>query len=218
MAIPGNGFLRRDAAIAYTAMHQRALRDGVSLAIYEGAIRRTYRPYTAQVAARKMWCDQGKCGNAAVPGTSNHGLALATDLMSWTQRNWIDRHGAVYGWAKRWSDAAHEWWHLKWLAGVWKGDIFDLGPRTLKPGCRPGDDVATLKKMLRRLPMKRRGKDGQVRYFRTTWPVDGRYGFRVRKAVRLFQGDHRLTADGICGPQTWEAIRKAAEQEKARRR
>jgi len=36
--------------------------------------------------------------------------------------------------------------------------------------------------------------------------VDGVYGAGTEAAVRRFQGDHGLTADGIAGPRTWEAL------------
>jgi hypothetical protein len=114
--IKGNGWLRKDAARAYNAMASAAARDGVDLSIWEQSVRRTYRPLTAQQLAWSIY----PRGQAAVPGTSNHGWGLAVDLMNLTQRRWIDRHGARYGWSKRWSDAQHEWWHLKYRPGVYK--------------------------------------------------------------------------------------------------
>lgn len=45
--------------------------------------------------------------------------------------------------------------------------------------------------------------------------VDGKYGDRTIAAVAAFQKDHRLTADGICGPLTWAAVDEAlADKEK----
>lgn len=41
--------------------------------------------------------------------------------------------------------------------------------------------------------------------------VDGDFGRMTRLAVITFQGDHKLTADGICGPATWAALIAAAE-------
>lgn len=206
--IPGNGRLVIAAAMAYTAMYLAAKRAGVSLTIIEGAIRRTYREYAAQVAARRMWCAQGRCGNAAVPGTSNHGWGITVDLMTLAQRRWIDAHGAVYGWAKKWSDAAWEWWHLKWKAGVWHGHVtIHTGPRVLRPGSRPGKDVQALQVLLRRagyIPAKRH--------------VGKTYGLRTRRAVRKFQKDHHLKVDSIVGPKTLKAIKKAAAKALAKRR
>ena len=54
------------------------------------------------------------------PGTSNHGLAVAVDLMSTAQRQTIDRIGARFGWSKSWSDASWEWWHIRYQPGHFK--------------------------------------------------------------------------------------------------
>ena len=39
--------------------------------------------------------------------------------------------------------------------------------------------------------------------------ADGKYGDDTIKAVKAFQKDHGLTADGVCGPKTWDALDKA---------
>lgn len=117
----GHPLLRKDVAAAYLAMHEESMaRFGVSLAIDEGTIRRTYRELSAQYLAKAQ-----EGSNAATPGTSNHGWALATDLMSKKQRWVIDQIGEKYGFAKAWSDAAWEWWHIKWREGVWDGKRYD---------------------------------------------------------------------------------------------
>ena len=41
--------------------------------------------------------------------------------------------------------------------------------------------------------------------------IDGDFGTATEKAVEQFQKDHGLTVDGICGPKTLEALRKAVE-------
>jgi hypothetical protein len=120
--IPGtNAGLVRLAAFSYRAMHERSLAArGVSLHLIDGDIGRAYRSFARQVIARNFWCAQGKCGNAAVPGTSNHGLGLAVDLMTMAQRSSIDAVGRPFGWAKEWSDAPNEWWHLRWRDTGWR--------------------------------------------------------------------------------------------------
>jgi hypothetical protein len=120
--IPGsNAGLLKPAALAYKAMHYHSLKTtGVSLHLIDGSIGRAYRNFARQVIARNFWCGLGKCGNAALPGTSNHGLGITVDLMTTAQRAAVDRVGAPFGWAKKWSDAAWEWWHIKFLAGIWE--------------------------------------------------------------------------------------------------
>lgn len=120
--IPGtNAGLLKPAALAYRAMHFRSLKvTGVSLHLIDGSIGRAYRNFARQVIARQFWCAQGKCGNAAEPGTSNHGLGTTVDLMTLEQRSAIDRVGEPFGFAKRWSDAPHEWWHIRWQDMGWK--------------------------------------------------------------------------------------------------
>jgi len=108
--IPGsNAGLLKPAALAYTAMHYASVdRFGISLAIIDGQVGRTYRSYARQVLAKQIYGS-----NAATPGYSNHGLGLAIDLMSNAQRSAIDRIGAYFGYSKACSDASWEWWHVK---------------------------------------------------------------------------------------------------------
>jgi hypothetical protein len=202
MGIPGNGRLRRGGpAESYTAMTARARSDGVDMKLWESSMRRTYRELAAQIQARNFWCGQGRCGNAAVPGTSNHGWGINVDLMSMAQRSWIDRHGSTYGWSKRWSDAANEWWHITYQSGHWNGHTVPTGPRILKRGVRPGDDVKELQKLLRQAghwPQKRK--------------VGRKFGPNTVRAVKRFQRKHKLKADGVVGPKTMRALKRAARR------
>lgn len=112
--IPG-GRLRKDAAEAWNAMNAESERRfGVTLR--PTGPRSSYRSFSEQVALRRLYL-AGKGDLAAVPGTSNHGLGLAVDLATPQMRHIVDQIGAKYGWAKRWSDAPTEWWHLKWRPG-----------------------------------------------------------------------------------------------------
>lgn len=112
--LPGpNAGLLKPAALAYTAMHYASLkRNGVSLAIVDGSVGRTYRSYARQLLAKRIYGS-----NAATPGYSNHGWALAVDLMSQAQRAAINSIGSYYGFSKACSDAAWEWWHVKYNPG-----------------------------------------------------------------------------------------------------
>ena len=183
--IPGRGRLRKPAAYAYSAMAARARRDGVNLSIYDGSISRSYRTLAQQYRAKQIYGS-----NAATPGTSNHGLGLAVDLHNWTQRNWIDRRGAAYGWAKKWSDASWEFWHLRWRGGIYKGAA------PFRP-LRYGSMGARVKRVQREL--RRRG-------FQSV-PVKGRthgyYGRSTVSAVKRVQKAHGLSPDGVVGRRTW---------------
>jgi len=115
--IPGsNAGLLKPAALTYKAMHYYSLKvTGTPLTIIDGQVGRTYRSYSRQLLAKQIYGS-----NAATPGFSNHGLALAVDLMYAAQRAAIDRVGRAFGWAKEWSDASWEWWHMKWRDVGWK--------------------------------------------------------------------------------------------------
>jgi hypothetical protein len=104
--------LRPDAAAALEALNvvYRA-RFGANIAITD-----SYRDYDAQVRVR---AEKGNL--AAVPGTSNHGLALAVDLggginsFGTVQHNWMRDNAPAYGWIHpAWAQAngsKPEAWH-----------------------------------------------------------------------------------------------------------
>lgn len=67
------------------------------------------------------------------------------------------------------------------------------------------------------LPTLRRGSSGeyvtllqtkliQLGYDLSPYGADGKYGAKTENAVKAFQKDHGLVADGITGPRTWEAL------------
>lgn len=114
-----SGFLRRRPARAWNAMHAK-IKAETGIDVRPTGSKSSYRTYDQQVELRAMWCNQGKCENAAVPGTSNHGWGLAVDVATPAMRSAIDKFGEPYGWAKKWSDASHEWWHLRYKSGVYR--------------------------------------------------------------------------------------------------
>lgn len=86
-------------------------------------------------------------------------------------------------------------------------DAVHSDPRpVLRPGST-GDAVGTLQAMLRALQFD--------------LAVDLYYGPATELAVKVFQRDHGLTADGIVGPMTWDALEQAtaaaSDREPARR-
>ncbi len=70
---------------------------------------------------------------------------------------------------------------------------------TLRKGAK-GERVRELQKRLMELG-----------YQLPNYGADGDYGAETIKAVKEFQQNHGLTADGVTGPKTWAALKKAAE-------
>jgi putative peptidoglycan binding protein/D-alanyl-D-alanine carboxypeptidase-like protein len=189
------GRLIRPAAAAFNAMNAESQRRfGVTLRP-TGPVS-SYRPISAQWYFWNLY-RSGRGNLAAYPGTSNHGWGLAVDFASPQMRAIVDRIGAKYGWAKRWSDAPSEWWHIRWRSGVWHGRVPPPAHRTLRRGSR-GRDVGRLQWRLRQLGHKRvpaKGKRGR-RYF----------GASTVRAVKTFQKNHHLKPDGVVGPATWTRL------------
>ena len=42
------------------------------------------------------------------------------------------------------------------------------------------------------------------------WGADGEFGRDTENALKLFQAEHDITPDGVCGPLTWEALEHGA--------
>jgi hypothetical protein len=96
-----------------------------------------------------------------------------------------------------------EEWHLEANADELKKyaarhkDEPVIRPYYMKP-FRPNDKdaVIRLQKLLKGLNMSS--------------VVNGKYGKWTRTAVRRFQGKHGMKIDGVVGPATWRALRKAS--------
>jgi hypothetical protein len=123
--VGGGLFLQREAAASFLAL-QSALRRQVGRSL---GLNAAYRSYAKQQYLYNGYVSHQPGFNlAAYPGMSNHGWGLAIDLASPADRQLVDRFGARYGWAKRWSDAPSEWWHIKFNAPIWranKGTLVD---------------------------------------------------------------------------------------------
>lgn len=112
--------LRSDAANSLIALNQ-SFRAALGRDL---PLSDAYRDYAGQVEARNYWCGQGNCGFAAVPGTSNHGWALAIDIgVGRTDWNnpiyiWMKANAAAFGWTHPlWAEpgGAHpEAWHWEY--------------------------------------------------------------------------------------------------------
>lgn len=80
---------------------------------------------------------------------------------------------------------------LPWLR--YEAD-FQLPMRQLKQGCL-GGDVAAMQRLLIALG-----------YTCGSWGADGDFGCATGQAVKNYQKDHSLDADGIAGVQTWSCL------------
>lgn len=89
-------------------------------------------------------------------------------------------------------------------------------PRGLEGGDTP---------MPERKPTLRKGSRGeyvtllqtkllQLGYSLAPYGADGSFGNKTAEALKTFQSDSGLIADGVCGPMTWEALDKAVPGKK----
>jgi len=191
LASIGHGyFLTKEAAESFNAMSREAERRfGTPI-----LVRAAYRNIALQWYFWNLY-RSGRGNLAAYPGTSNHGWGLAVDLYNQRMRWIVDQIGAKYGWAKRWSDAPSEWWHIKFNSAVWRANrskLLHKSRRTLRRGMS-GRDVAYLKKLLRAL-----GFNGVDK--------SNKFGPGTQRAVKRFQKKHNLHVDGVVGPTTWKSI------------
>jgi hypothetical protein len=161
-----------------------------------------YRTYAGQVYWRNFWCSVGKCGNAAVPGTSNHGWGKAGDLhdssgsmpTTGATYKWLKANAGRFGW--NWPIATNESWHWEWV-----GDGGTMHGYQVRPGLfnypltagMQGDEVRLLQQTLV-------AKGYQV-------GTDGSFGASTVNAVKLFQSRNGLAADGVVGNGTAWALR-----------
>lgn len=161
--IKPTGQLHHIAARAWHAMRDAAWKSGILLSLSQG-----YRTYDQQVVLFRsryttdvlpgrptkrwqgqVWYQRPKTAQAATPGTSNHGWALALDLaidadgdeaFEWPVKSidkkavdWLLKNAQRYGWA--W-ELQSEPWHLVYIAGDklpqavldFEGGIVPAGP------------------------------------------------------------------------------------------
>lgn len=188
---PLEGQLENHAAASWNSM---ALAAGDVLPI--NGCDSAYRPYSRQLYYRSYWCGQGNCGNAAVPGTSNHGLGKATDDPPSTIE-YLHAHGRRFGWAK--VEAFSEPWHWNYVGGYNRPNP---GTNLHSPTLRrhsggPGQNIA-----VRKLQKLLRGHGEK------SVQVDGEFGRSTTRAVRRFQKAQRLPVNGIVSKRVWKRLRR----------
>ena len=182
-----------EAAASWNTMRLFLLqRYGARGDIYPEGPLGAYRDYAGQVRCKKLYGN-----NAAVPGTSNHGLGHAVDLADHFMAGLVDRHGSLFGW-HHW-DAKWEWWHREYDCGF---DRPDPGPDQQRPVLRKGSGGVGQAPFIRRV---------QRRLTALGHPVsdDGDFGANTDAAVRAFQRTRRLRADGVIAAETWLALGQA---------
>jgi hypothetical protein len=120
--------MRKDAAARFNAMNVALRAQGKAGVVLNGSLS-GYRNFAGQMMMRQQWCARGACGNAAVPGTSNHGWGIAGD------GNWISTSQGFTTYHnyfdKRCSDAPWESWHRR-ACGL-SASVFSGVPTPPKP-------------------------------------------------------------------------------------
>lgn len=194
-AIPG-GFLCKEAAAAWNAPGGPA--DG---GLRPGGPDSSYRTYERQVYWREYWEGQGQPGNAAVPGTSNHGLGKAVDIPNEGEHNWMKESGAEYGWAK--IEAPSEPWHWTYVGGV-EFPVFEK--------LKKGDDGKRVTRLTKRLAFihKKGGGPYLDRSYKT-------FKEPVEQAVRDFQTDFKLKVSGEIDGKTAATLNAVFHRQYAER-
>jgi hypothetical protein len=168
-----------------------------------------YRTFEQQVELRNYWCSRGACGNAAVPGTSNHGLGLAVDAPPQTVSA-IHAYGGPY-WGQgsgSCSDAPWESWHVKYCGGYSGPDPGPYG--TSAPVFHPlhrGSHGPRVKHLSTQLAFLRRPTPKHPTYI--SWRNRGvRFDKPIAYGVRRLQRDGHLGVDGVYGRHTHAYISK----------
>jgi hypothetical protein len=205
-AYPGTGQMANAAAAAWNAAAVR-IHDATGRWINTNGPDSAYRPYARQVYWRNYWCGRGACQNAAVPGTSNHGLGTADDVDATTGAE-LAQYGSPYGFRRSCSDAPWESWHWHWCGG-WSGHDpgpygHSAGPTHHRP---PPLHVGSQGKRVKALQVKLHNLHGdRPRSYLKHRPV--RYfGHGCKDAVHKYQKDHHSSADGVVGPRTAHSLR-----------
>jgi hypothetical protein len=166
-------------------MNVRVRAAGLPTVLPTGAMS-SYRTYNQQVYLRQQWCARGRCQNAAIPGTSNHGIGRAVDT---GRRDVAWRFGHRLG-VRPPTDAPWEAWHT--LVHL------DALPRDPYPTLRKGS--------LNRKAIRRAQR--LLRAVNLNAPLNGRYDLRTRRAVRRFQKKHHLVVDGVLRPGVWRLLER----------
>lgn len=111
------GRLWTDAAASWRDMRAAALADGIQP--WEFAPAGPNSSARSLPAQEHFWFVYKRDGFpvAAVPGTSNHGWAIAVDVKTRRAAAWIIANGHRFGWSHDEGLRVGEWWHMRYLGG-----------------------------------------------------------------------------------------------------
>lgn len=144
-----------------------------------------------------MWDCYG-AGQAAYPGTSNHGLGVAIDVRP-TVRSFIDSTAGAYGFWKPCSDAEWESWHVKFCRPFTRPNpgTHLRSPRLVRGSGGPGQAawVRKAQKLLRR-------------HGASHITPDGILGPHTCFALKRFKKAEHLTPKCSVTLATWKELRK----------
>jgi len=113
--VPG-GRLWPEAATTWLAMRDAYVAQGGHSAEFApGGPESSARTFAQQVELKALWVRQGRPQNAATPGTSNHGWAIAVDCPSSRAQSWLMTHGPNYGWSHDEGALVGEPWHFRYV-------------------------------------------------------------------------------------------------------
>lgn len=214
-------YLQPSAAVAMLAMMKEYNRQtGAYLNPNEG-----YRTYAGQVYWKNYWTNQGKPGNAATPGTSNHGWGQAVDFnLNADQTRWLAANASRYGYTRSSSEA----WHYDY-SGVYNpggGGGSSCGSLTTTTTESDGIPGSNYWKLFQCFAAKRGGYTGPIdglpgyysysgfqraaAAFGYSGPVDGSFstsgyssgGLALQKVAAKYGYTGAL--DGIPGPNTYK--------------
>lgn len=212
-------YLKPDAAASMLALMKEYTRQtGGHLHPNEG-----YRTYAGQVYWKNYWTSQGKPGNAATPGTSNHGWGQAVDFnLTSAQSSWLAANAPRYGYAR----SSSESWHYDYTGGGSGGGSSSCGSLSTSSTESDGIPGPNYWKLFQCFAAKRGGYTGPIdgapgfytysgfqraaRAFGYTGPIDGTFssggysngGLALQKVAASY--GYVGAQDGIPGPNTYK--------------
>lgn len=242
-----SGYLWNNAARSFLAMQAAAATVGIYLTYTYGGCFRSYKGQKSLFLSRyipkfvagktyaffKRW--QGKkwykllgMATAAVPGTSNHGRAIAIDLALGTSPDnavplndkalkWLLKNAHLYGFS--W-ELQSEPWHVRYVLGdALPAATVEYERRGSKPVTPPvtpvtpppsGDGTPELSMGSTGDYVKKAQKKlADAGFYKG--PIDGDFGGMTKAAVINFQTKNKLVVDGLIGDQTWAVLMKVSK-------